>query len=145
MSAVDFYDLCILTVPENRRSNLATCEYMQSIDYQIDLAIKFQSERDWVEIAYTPADVRRINNEGKMAMILSIEVSDLFRYSNGDLNWREKLYYYHAKGVRSIQIVHQVQNRFASPAIHNAIFSFLQCFRPEGCFVEDENGFNMKG
>eukprot|EP00004_Rigifila_ramosa_P027560 TRINITY_DN902_c0_g1_i1.p1 TRINITY_DN902_c0_g1~~TRINITY_DN902_c0_g1_i1.p1 ORF type:complete len:556 (-),score=126.47 TRINITY_DN902_c0_g1_i1:414-2081(-) len=146
MSAVDFNGLCRFMPIRNRRPGL-DCSYMNSINYQIAKAHEFVAERDWVEIALSPDDVRRINAEGKLAMVLHIEVSDLFRDddTNEIGNWREKLDWYYDQGVRSIMILHQLNNHFGGAAQHNAMFSVFQCARPEGCFELDEEGFNMKG
>lgn len=119
MSAVNFNPLCKLMPKKNKDYD---CDDMHAVDRQILAAHRFAEGRDWIEVAYSPLDARRIINEGKMAMVLSIEVTNLF---NSD-DWSDSLDYYYDLGVRSIQVTHQLDNRFSGAAPHHFIFKFFQ-------------------
>ncbi len=145
MSAVNFRELSELMPKKNRKY---PCNEMESVKLQLQAAIDFADSRDWVEIAKSPEEARSIINSGKLAIILSIECSELF----DDDNWEERLnFYYHQYHVRSIQLGHQKDNRFTGVAPHHFIFKIFQAMEdlknieyPVG-FELDENGKNVKG
>ncbi|HQP37104.1 MAG TPA: membrane dipeptidase [Polyangiaceae bacterium] len=140
MSAVNFKPLCEI-MPEANRDPGRTCDDMEAVDVQLDAAWEFDQARDWVEIALSPQDARRIIGEGKLAMVLAIEVSDLF--PEGD--WLAQLKAYHERGVRSIQLVHQLDNRFCGAAPHHWIFKVFQLLDRDTGFDLDDEGKNTKG
>ncbi len=147
MSAVDFKYLCDVMPKGNRKPGLI-CDEMASVDVQLQAAHEFADQRDWVEIAQTPEHAREIINSGKLAMLLAIEVSSLF----DDDDWSERLdyYYFHYK-VRSIQVGHQLDNRFTGVAPHHFIFKLFQFLDDLGSgdsdpgFELDDNGKNVLG
>ncbi|WNG20211.1 membrane dipeptidase [Cystobacter fuscus] len=110
------------------------CDEMADIDVQLQLARAFDARTDWAEIALSPAHARQIIASGKLAMVLSIETSKLF----GTKDWRTELDRVHALGVRSIQPVHQLDNRFGGAALHNAIFQAAQFI--ENCHIDYDCG-----
>ena len=57
---------------------------------------------DWAEIALTAADARRIVEEDRLAIILSIEASHLM----GKGDWGAELEEFYQLGVRTLQPVH---------------------------------------
>ncbi|MCP4163135.1 MAG: peptidase M19 [Deltaproteobacteria bacterium] len=147
MSAVDFKNLCN-TMPKSNIKPGLKCDDMSNIDVQLQAANDFAAERDWVEIATSPAEARKIINDGKLAMILAIEVSAIF--ANDD--WEESLdYYFNYYKVRSIQIGHQLDNRFTGVAPHHFIFKLFQILNDIGSgdssigFELDEKGKNVLG
>ncbi|QSQ27537.1 membrane dipeptidase [Pyxidicoccus parkwayensis] len=110
------------------------CDEMADVEVQLQMAKAFDAANDWVEIALSPADARRIISEGKLAMVLSIEVSKLF----GTRDWRSELDRFYALGVRSLQPVHQLDNRFGGAALHNPIFQAAQFL--ENCHIDTDCG-----
>ncbi|WNG29749.1 peptidase M19 [Cystobacter fuscus] len=110
------------------------CDEMADIDVQLQMARAFDARTDWAEIALSPAHARQIIASGKLAMVLSIETSKLF----GTKDWRTELDRVHALGVRSIQPVHQLDNRFGGAALHNAIFQAAQFI--ENCHIDTDCG-----
>jgi microsomal dipeptidase-like Zn-dependent dipeptidase len=110
------------------------CDEMADIDVQLQMARAFDARTDWAEIALSPAHARQIIASGKLAMVLSIETSKLF----GTKDWRTELDRVHALGVRSIQPVHQLDNRFGGAALHNAIFQVAQF--TENCHIDYDCG-----
>jgi microsomal dipeptidase-like Zn-dependent dipeptidase len=110
------------------------CDEMADIDAQLQLARDFDARTDWVEIALSPAHARQIISAGTLAMVLSIETSKLF----GTRDWRTELDRFYNLGVRSLQPVHQLDNRFAGAAPHNPIFQAAQFL--ENCHIDFDCG-----
>lgn len=139
-SAVNFEPLCD-TMPEANRVPGYGCDDMQAVDRQITAAWRFAADHDWVEIARSPAEARRIIGQGKLAMVLSVEITELF--TTGD--WQAQLDAYYDLGVRSIQFAHQLNNRFAGVAPHHWIFKFFELLNRGAPFELDEEGHNTMG
>ncbi|MBU8898449.1 membrane dipeptidase [Corallococcus sp. M34] len=131
VSAVSNQFLCEALPPQNRKRG---CDEMADVEVQLQLARQFDAANDWVEIALSPADARRIISQGKLAMVLSIETSKLF----GSKDWRAELDRFHALGVRTLQPVHQLDNRFGGAALHNVIFQAAQFL--ENCHIDTDCG-----
>ena len=128
MSAVDFKPLCQLMPTKNMKYNYS-CHEMTGIDRQLQAAKDWaETNKKWVQIAKTPEEARTIINKNKLAMILAIEVTDLF--DSDDFN--VKLDEYYKLGVRSIQLGHQLNNRFTGVAPHHFIFKIFQIIRYAG-------------
>ncbi|HSP78447.1 MAG TPA: membrane dipeptidase [Myxococcaceae bacterium] len=106
------------------------CDEMADVEVQLQMAHDFDARTDWAEIALSPAHARQIIASGKLAIVLSIEVSKLF----GTKDWRSELNRFYSLGVRSLQPVHQLDNRFAGAALHNVIFQAAQFM--ESCHID---------
>jgi microsomal dipeptidase-like Zn-dependent dipeptidase len=130
MSAVSYRFLCELLPPENGD---AVCDEMGDIDDQLTMAHALDTKHDWIEIALTPADARRIIHQGKLAMVLSIEASNLFE---GGTSWQEQFDHFYERGVRTLQPVHQTNNRFGGAALHHPVFQLAQYI--ESCHVDHD-------
>lgn len=129
ISAVSFDWLCEALPDEN--VTRPQCNEMDDVILQLEMANQFAQEHsDWMEIALTAADARRIVEEDKLAVILSVEASHIF--ADGD--WRPQLDQVYDLGVRTLQPVHQVDNRFGGAAPHNVIFQIAQY--TENCHVD---------
>ncbi|WP_141590404.1 membrane dipeptidase [Myxococcus sp. AB056] len=115
------------------------CDEMVDVDVQLQMARDFDARTPWAEIALSPAHARQIIASGKLAMVLSIESSKLF----GTKNWQSELNRVYSLGVRSIQPVHQLDNRFGGAAPHNAIFQVSQFL--ENCHVDTDCGLTGNG
>jgi microsomal dipeptidase-like Zn-dependent dipeptidase len=122
LSAVNFEPLCELMPPENKK--FADCSDTLAVERQIQAAHQFAAKNKWFKIVTTPEAARSAIAEKKLAVILSIEVTHLF----GDGDWRAELDRVHSQGVRTLQLAHQLNNRFVGPAIHNPIFRALQWY-----------------
>lgn len=132
ISAVSLDWLCRALPDENVEH--PECDEMADVTRQLELANAFDAENDWVEIARTPEDARRIVGEGKLAFILSVEASHLMR----DGDWRPQLDALYELGVRTLQIAHQLDSRFAGAAPHNTIFHVAQY--AENCHIDTDCG-----
>ena len=132
MSAVSLDWLCRAVPPENLER--PQCDEMDDVRLQLEQAHDFVATHDWAEIALTAADARRIVEEDRLAIVLSIEASHLM--NEGD--WRPQLDEFHALGVRTLQPVHQLDNRFGGAAPHNSIFHVAQY--AESCHIDEDCG-----
>lgn len=84
---------------------------------------------DFMELALTTADMRRIILSGKMAIILGIEVDNLGNYNyagNGatESKVRAEIRRVYDKGVRYIFPIHLTDNAFGGMAVYSALFAF---------------------
>lgn len=132
ISAVSNGFLCSALPDENRKR---PCDEMADAELQISMARDFATKNSsWVEIAESPADARRIIGAGKLALVLSIEVSKLF----GTKDFRSELDRFYKLGVRTLQPVHQLDNRFAGAALHQPIFHVAQFI--ENCHIDFDCG-----
>ncbi|MEZ4382621.1 MAG: membrane dipeptidase [Nannocystaceae bacterium] len=132
VSAVSFDWLCRAAPTENVAR--PQCDEMDDVRVQLDKANQFAAANDWVEIALTAEDARRIVAEDKLALILSIEASHIF----GDGDWRAQLDEVYGLGVRTLQLVHQLDNRFGGAAPHNPMFHVAQF--TENCHIDTDCG-----
>lgn len=102
--------LCINTAVETRRFD---CDEMASIQRQATYARDFATRNSsWVGIATTPAQARALIAQGKLALVLAVEVTKLF--PSGD--YIAQLDQLRAMGIRSVQVVHHANNRFGGAA-----------------------------
>ena len=132
ISAVSNDWLCRALPPENL--DRPQCDEMADVRVQLQKANDFANANDWVEIALSAEDARRIVSEDKLALILSIETTHLF----GDDDWRAALDEVYDLGVRALQLVHQLDNRFGGAAPHNSIFHIAQF--GESCHIDSDCG-----
>jgi microsomal dipeptidase-like Zn-dependent dipeptidase len=132
MSAVSFRFLCEAMPSQNRKR---PCSEVADVDLQLDMTRAFVARNEWAEIALSPADARRIIGAGKLAVVLSIEASNVFDESP---DWKAVFDRFYQKGVRTMQIVHQLDNRFAGAALHNPIFQVAQYTKT--CHIDTDCG-----
>jgi microsomal dipeptidase-like Zn-dependent dipeptidase len=116
-------------------------EDKQSADLQINEIKQFvERHRDFMEIAYTPADLRRIVGEGKLAVVLGVELDAIGNFyltrprPSADVVRREidRLW---DLGVRYIFPVHVIDNAFGGSAIYQELFT-VSNYREAGRYFE---------
>jgi microsomal dipeptidase-like Zn-dependent dipeptidase len=138
LSAVHSYVLCRV-LPDSRKT-LPTCEDRPNIVRQLQAANEWiKNESSWIGIATTPQMARLLNQEGKLAIILSVETENIFDHPN----WEEEFQQYWDLGVRSLQIVHQFDNKLAGAAIHQRPLIYTSYLRNWLRFSKFE-GFSSK-
>lgn len=116
ISAVSYDWLCKAMPEENL--DRPECDEMVDIEVQLRQAQDMAKRNaDWMEIALSSEDARRIIEDGKMAIVLGIEATHIF----GDGDWRAGLEEVYQLGVRTLQPVHLFDNRFAGVAPHNPL------------------------
>ncbi len=109
------------------------CNDMRNVRRQLVAARQFDEDHDWYEIAYSPGHAAQIVQEGRMAVVLSMECSELFDGPEtvGDL--RTQLdYFVDDLGVRSIQPIHELNNAFGGASYWNVIFDIIQSLEDHG-------------
>jgi microsomal dipeptidase-like Zn-dependent dipeptidase len=91
---------------------------------------------DFMEIAYTPADLRRIVTADKLAVILGMEIDDfggylaqgkafsMFPEATQRLLVRAELQRVYDQGVRYLFPIHLTNNVFGGTAVYNVLFNF---------------------
>jgi len=100
--------MCKLTPPHKRRF---LCGEMDSVRRQLQAFQTFvERNNDWLALAKTPDEARNIIQvENKLALVLSVEITDLF--PSGDIE--PQLQEFYDMGVRSIQLAHHANSRFS--------------------------------
>ncbi len=106
---------------------------------------------EWMEIALSPKDARRIILQGKMAVVLGIEADNLGNFKAASYNWIDKnagalwnnplitltdanadqlleakLTDYHFKGIRQITPIHYISGLFGGAALFRAELAVMQ-------------------
>ncbi|MEX1363143.1 MAG: membrane dipeptidase, partial [Nannocystaceae bacterium] len=136
ISAVTLDWLC-LAIPDENVAR-PQCNEMDDIRLQLQEANAFAAANDWVEIALSSEDARRIVEEDKLAFVLSVEASHIM----GEGDWRPQLDELYALGVRTLQPVHQLDNRFGGAAPHNPIFHLAAY--AENCHIDEDCGLTTE-
>jgi microsomal dipeptidase-like Zn-dependent dipeptidase len=88
---------------------------MNSLELQVNRIHEFtERNKSWCAIAYNPWHAREIIHSNKLAIVISLEASNIFPADKGEVDAQlGKMY---CMGVRMLQIVHEVDNRFAGAA-----------------------------
>ncbi|MCA9675680.1 MAG: hypothetical protein KC464_11635 [Myxococcales bacterium] len=124
--------LCDLVTGLGAQPVRYSCNDMVAVDREIEEAYNLERYIDaqeggpgqgWFRVVKTPAEARAVIDEGKLAVILGIETSNLFDcfltprpgYPTCDADLvRAKLDDYYARGVRAIFPVHKFDNAFSA-------------------------------
>ncbi|MDW8087130.1 MAG: membrane dipeptidase [Candidatus Calescibacterium sp.] len=99
-------------------------------DMQIDETIRFvRRHQDFMEIAYSAADLRRIVSQNKIAVILGMEVDKWGNFGAGVEPTEEavvqEIIRLYRKGVRYFFPVHLIDNPFSGTALYNYLFALV--------------------
>jgi len=123
--------MCELTVAVGAQKTLYGCNDMVSVDHAIDRAWQLERYIDaqsggpgkgWLRVVTSPAQAREVIGQGKLALVLGIEISNLFDcfltppagYPKCDEALvKNKLDHYRDRGVRAIFPVHKYDNAFS--------------------------------
>ncbi len=125
MSAVNFEPICegMMLLYPNQNTKWG-CRDMEVIKRQLEAAIDMADENNWYVIAVDPWHARQIIHDGKLAVVLSLEASHLLPKDEGDyIEQLDKLY---NMGLRTLQIAHETDSRFAGAAPHSHYFDLFQ-------------------
>ena len=92
-----------------------------SMDRQIT-AIKLWAKRnrDWMEIAYSSADAKRIISDGKLAIIIGVESDYAWGAEDRTFDPVNRLNHYYDRGVRTFYLAHKVNSRLAGADIYGS-------------------------
>jgi len=116
-----------------------------SLKRQLDALKAWASDNsDWMEIAYSASDARRIVNEDKLAVILGIESEYAFGAENQTFDPEERLDAYYENGVRTFYLAHKINSRLAGadvyfPASSDPGKAIRATQAISGCFYYDDN------
>ena len=95
---------------------------------QIAETIRMVERHAFMEVAYSSSDLIRIVGEGKLAVILGMEVDRIGNYGRLDApteaEVRAELQHLHRLGVRYVFPIHLVDNAFGGAAVYDPLFSF---------------------
>lgn len=98
-----------------------------SADVQIDETIRMvDRHKDFMEIARSPADLRRIVGAGKLAVVLGVEldaIGNFHKIKPTQAQIAAELDRLRTKGVRYIFPVHLIDNPFGGTAIYENLFN----------------------
>lgn len=152
VSAVNFEGYCyLLKALFPRPGDRMRCRDMENVERQLQAFIDMAEQRDWYEIAVHPWHARQIIHDGKLAVVLSMEVSHLLPQDEGDfVTQLDRLW---GRGLRSLQLAHETDSRYAGAAPHRwpfGIFNSLKWGIPANTepglgFDLDEDGKNRMG
>lgn len=125
VSAVNFEGLCyILKALYPRPNDRMGCRDMENVERQVRAFVEMDEARDWYEIAMDPWHARKIIHDGKLAVVISLEVSHLFPADKGPA--RTQLDRLYGMGLRTLQLAHETDSRFAGAAPHRNLFELFQ-------------------
>jgi len=98
-----------------------------SADLQIKEIRSFVGRHnDFMEVALTPADLRRIVSQNKMAIILGVEIDNIGNFNkvggSGPMTYDEIQHLYD-EGVRYAFPIHLINNKFGGTAIYQDVFN----------------------
>lgn len=124
--------ICHLTIGQGAQESRYDCEDMTAVDRIIDETYAMERYIDaqaggpgegWFRIVTTPAQAREVIAEGKMAVVLGIETSNLFECTSvpregfptcDEAYVIEQLDAYYERGVRVLFPVHKYDNAFSA-------------------------------
>lgn len=126
--AVDSEVLC------NVMGRRFACDNMAAVERQVRAAFDLQDFIDarnggpgqgWYRIATTAAEAREAVSQGKLAVVLGVEVADLLNCADGGCTPAQvssRLRALHSLGVRDVTPIHNLDNPFGATAIYNPLF-----------------------
>jgi len=91
-----------------------------------------RANSDWMEIAYTPEQARDIIIQGKLAVVLAVEMDELGRLLGDSTSISEEVQYLWNLGIRQVTPIHGVNNRLGGPAIFEPTYNTLNDFLNRG-------------
>ncbi|MCA9528047.1 MAG: membrane dipeptidase, partial [Myxococcales bacterium] len=96
-------------------------------DLQVEQIIAWAERADFMEVAYTPEQLRDIVSRDKLAIVVGVELDDMGNFNAGappgDAEIRREIKRLYDKGVRYIFPVHLTDNHFGGTALYQDIFS----------------------
>jgi len=117
-----------------KRAKDRTCDDMEAVYKQIDQVKEVEHFVDstsggagqgWYRIAYNAQQARDAVSRGKLAVVIGIEVDELFNCSTTctPLQVRQRLQDVYQKGVRKLIPVHLADNGFGGSALYSPLFN----------------------
>jgi len=126
MSAINNEAFCQF-LPSANRTPGYDCSDMANIVRQLNAAIALGNDPNtsWYQIAYSTQQARDIINQNKLAVILSVEASDIFNTADPQATLQD-LY---NKGARTLQPLHQFNSKLGGVAWHDGNIKLVQTIK----------------
>jgi len=126
MSALNNEVFCNL-LPLWNRAPAYDCKDLANITRQLDAALALDADPSvpWYQIAYTAEQARSIIQSNKLAVVLSVEASDIFNGTDP----LATLQAMHDKGVRTLQPLHQFNSKLGGVAWHEGMIKTVQSIK----------------
>ena len=103
------------------------CEDDESVKLQLDAAHALERKYSWYRIALNPWHARQIIADGDLAVVLALETDKVLSSDGGKYgNWENTLDFYRAKGLSTLQVVHESNSFFCGAALHRDMMQPLQ-------------------
>lgn len=109
-------------------ANIAIADQVAQVKKFADWVHQYDPD-DWLHIAETPAEARSLIRSGKMAVVLGVEVDDLFQCGRNACSAAEvvlKVMRLHSIGVRHVIPIHSINNDFGGPAFFQELYGLSQ-------------------
>ncbi len=116
-----------------------------SADLQLEEIITFVGRHDdFMEIAKTPADLRRIVGANKMAVLLGMEVDNIGNFHKPNVTCNEstvraEIQRLYNKGVRYIFPIHLTDNKFGGAAVYEDLFNYVNRYSTGSLFSVEQS------
>ena len=124
-------------MPQDWFGNHNSCNTMSSVDLQIQRLNEMQTYIDaqfggagkgWFRLVYSAAEARQVIADGKLAVIIGMEVSEPFNCGIKDATCsqayvKEQLQKYYDKGIRAMYPVHRFDNQFGGARIEHGLIN----------------------
>ena len=123
MSAVHSYVLCKV-LPKSRQ-DFDSCEDKDNLLRQLNAARNMIEKHEWIELAFSPKQAKEIITANKIAVIFSIEASNVFDHEDR----KEEFEAYYSAGMRTLQFVHQFDNKISGAAVNKPPLKFAHYIR----------------
>ncbi|MEM6662827.1 MAG: Dickkopf N-terminal cysteine-rich domain-containing protein, partial [Pseudomonadota bacterium] len=122
--------------------------YKSTVDQIKAIKAWVAANRDWMQIAYSPRQARRIINAGKLAIIIGIESDYDFGAEDRRFDPVKRLDEYYRMGVRTFYMAHKINSRLAGADIYRPphttpgkLIRNMQAMA--GCFFYDDSVANF--
>ena len=115
--AVNSEWLCAILTFMGETEKTQSCNDMESAKKQILEMKRFDEDHDWYKIVTNPWEARQAADNGQLAVVLAVEVSDILPTSDGD--WKRQLDELYDMGVRMVYLAHESNSRFAGASYHH--------------------------
>jgi microsomal dipeptidase-like Zn-dependent dipeptidase len=110
-------------------------------DLQIDeLKLFVGRHSDFMEIAYSPVDLRRIVSANKLAVLIGMEVDNIGNFNKAGVVCNEgtvkaEIQRLYNKGVRYMFPIHIVDNAFGGTAVYEDLFNYANKYNSGSLFA----------
>jgi microsomal dipeptidase-like Zn-dependent dipeptidase len=148
VSTVNFQAVCkVMRLLLAEEGPETYCNDPENVKAQLRAAQEMDRKYDWYEIAVHPWHARKIIHEGNLAVVLSMETSNMMPHGEGD--FVAELEELRQMGLRTMQLAHETNSRFAGAATHKDFFNVFEALKHplqgELGFDTDERGWNTRG